>query len=129
MCERLDTLLLLMVMCQLTYCICVFYVALAEFQDHGLQSVDGHPQYGPGQSRAGAWCGQLGGQWGVGGSSDPRSAPATSPEKSVLHSHGVHSGGGSREGSFGFRRPVSLIAQPNTSRTESALVCSVICDS
>ena len=86
----------------------MFVVAPAKFQDHGLQSVDGHPQHGPGQSRTGAGWWKFGGQWGVGRSSDPRSAAATSPEKSVLYSHGVHSGGGSREGSFGFRRPVSL---------------------
>ena len=34
---------------QLIHLIFVFSVALAEFQDHGLQSVDGDTQYGPGK--------------------------------------------------------------------------------
>lgn len=85
----------------------MFYSAPTEFQDHGLQSVDGHPQHGAGKSRAGAQWGQLERRCGVGGSCDPRSASASNPEKFVLHSHGVHPGGSSREGSFGFRGSVS----------------------
>lgn len=84
---------------------CLFPVALAEFQDHGLQSAIGDPQHGSGLS--GSWWGNLVGQRRVRRGGDPRSAPATSTEKSVLHSNGVHSRGGSREGCFGFRRPVS----------------------
>lgn len=82
--------------------------ALAEFQDNGLQSVAGHPQHGSRQSSSGPGRGQLGRQWGVRGGGDPGPAAATGTEKSVLHGHGVHSGGGSRKRSFGFRRPVSL---------------------
>lgn len=37
-----------------SHCTCFFVAAPAEFQDHGLQSVDGHPQHGPGQQRKGA---------------------------------------------------------------------------
>lgn len=87
----------------------MFHIALAEFQDHGLQSVAGHPQHGPGQSRSGPWRGQLRRQWGVRGRRDPRPAAAASTEKSVLYSDGVNSGGGSRKGSSGFWRPVSSI--------------------